>query len=96
MLALPVDCGSSTPYSSMPPSAARNVVIALTDRCRCGLSQGHVVLQQMGGKQQFDVAGRDRFSRLDHAQGFDQLCIRADGKAQAEAWQTKFLEKLSM
>ena len=70
--------------------------IALANRCRRGLSQGHVMLQQMGGQQQFDVAGGDRFGRLDHAQGLDQLCIRTDGEAQAEAWQAKFFEKLSM
>src|SRR5438552_9453143 len=61
-------------------------LIALTDRGGSGLGQGHVVLQQVGGKQQFYVAGRDGFGGLDHAQGFDELPVGADSKAQAKAW----------
>ena len=57
----------------------------LPNRCRCRLGQGHMVLQQMGGKQQFDVAGGHGFGRLDHAQGLKQLGVGTDGKAQTEA-----------
>src|SRR5262249_7276866 len=65
-------------------------VIALANRCPSGLRQGHVVLQEMGRKQQFHIAGRDGFGSFDHTQGFNQLDVRTQGKAQTEAWQAKF------